>query len=193
MKTWTDEDLCRAVATSNNMSDVLRKLNIRLGGGSFTVVKAHINRLGLSIFHFKITPPIGKKYDLKDILIENSPLTGSAFRRRILKCELIEYICQECGNPGSYNGKELTLQLDHRNGIDNDNRLDNLRFLCPNCHSQTSTYARTKGKLMTPDMIPTINCDGCDTPIKRDPTKIRWNHKNGYKVYCTHECSVLNR
>ena len=52
----------------------------------------------------------------------------------------MEYKCQKCGI-SEWLGNPLTLQLDHINGVNNDHRLTNLRFLCPNCHSQTDTYA----------------------------------------------------
>ena len=60
-------------------------------------------------------------------------------RRTIIKENLLPYKCAICGNT-EWNGKTLSLELDHINGINNDNRLENLRFLCPNCHSQTTTY-----------------------------------------------------
>jgi Zn finger protein HypA/HybF involved in hydrogenase expression len=63
----------------------------------------------------------------------------ASVRRVILKENLIEYKCSEC-NVKTWNGKILSLHLDHINGINSDNRLENLRFLCPNCHSQTETY-----------------------------------------------------
>lgn len=53
----------------------------------------------------------------------------------------MEYKCACCGNTGEWNGRPLVLQLDHINGDNCDNRLENLRFLCPNCHSQTDTFA----------------------------------------------------
>ena len=48
---------------------------------------------------------------------------------------------RQCGNEGFWNGKKLVLQLEHKNGIHNDHRVENLCFLCPNCHSQTDTYS----------------------------------------------------
>jgi len=63
-----------------------------------------------------------------------------AIRKTIIRDNLIPYECQECGNTGEYNGQPLALHLDHINGIKNDHTLSNLRFLCPNCHSQTDTY-----------------------------------------------------
>ena len=62
-------------------------------------------------------------------------------KSRLIKEEILEYKCALCGNTGEWQGQSLTLQLDHINGINNDNRLKNLRLLCPNCHSQTKTFS----------------------------------------------------
>src|SRR5687768_5680423 len=67
-------------------------------------------------------------------------------KQRILREKKLPYICTICGNIGEWNGMRLVLHLDHINGINDDDRLENLRFLCPNCHSQTDTYAgKSKG------------------------------------------------
>ena len=61
-------------------------------------------------------------------------------KERLVKEGILEYKCAECGI-SKWNNKPLSLHLDHINGINNDHRIENLRFLCPNCHSQTDTYA----------------------------------------------------
>lgn len=66
--------------------------------------------------------------------------TRSGIRGRIIKDNLLPYKCQECGLEEYWNGKKIVLHLDHINGVNNDHKIENLRFLCPNCHSQTSTY-----------------------------------------------------
>ena len=87
------------------------------------------------------------KFINDEILIENSNYPRHRLKQRIINQKLIEYSCQECYNKGFHNGKLLVLQLDHINGINNDNRIANLRFLCPNCHTQQDTYAaKNKGK-----------------------------------------------
>lgn len=77
------------------------------------------------------------------LFVKNCPLDRIAFSRFVRHYNRIagwlEEKC-ECGNKGFWRGKKLTLQLDHKNGVNNDNRLENLRFLCPNCHSQTDTF-----------------------------------------------------
>lgn len=76
-----------------------------------------------------------------DMFILNSKYTHNTIKNNISKYNLIPYECATCKNQGKHNGLSLTLQLDHINGNKKDQRLKNLRFLCPNCHSQTDTYA----------------------------------------------------
>jgi 5-methylcytosine-specific restriction endonuclease McrA len=76
-----------------------------------------------------------------DMFVLNSAYNHSTIKRNIIKYNLIPYECSTCKNQGKHNGLDLTLQLDHINGIKVDQTLSNLRFLCPNCHSQTQTYA----------------------------------------------------
>lgn len=76
----------------------------------------------------------------KNLFTENSNSTTGTIKKILIKEKLKKYECIICKNNGSWNEKELMLELDHINGKRKDNRLENLRFLCPNCHSQTSTF-----------------------------------------------------
>lgn len=80
------------------------------------------------------------KLKYEEIFKEGSSCKTNTLRRHILKDNLLKYECVFCGNIGEWNGKKLTLQIDHINGVNTDNRIINLRFLCPNCHSQTETF-----------------------------------------------------
>lgn len=99
---------------------------------------------------------------------------GSPYRTSIVKAILlykgyIEYKCAICGNDGVWNGKELTLQLDHINGINTDQRLENLRFLCPNCHAQTETFAG-KNKKLADSPTKSIDADKLLECLKNSPS-----------------------
>ena len=147
----SNEEFCKIVSESYNYSDILRQLGLSTKGGSSTdIVKRRITELGCSIKHFgqkasKVSPNV--KYSLDEILIENSSYANiSRLKQRLIKEKRLEYKCACCGII-EWMGKPLTLQLDHINGKNNDHRIENLRFLCPNCHSQTPTYAgRNKGE-----------------------------------------------
>lgn len=84
-------------------------------------------------------PPSTRPFE--DILVEHSTYSSTHnLKRRLIRAGLLEEKCVWCGLTDTWNGKMLVLQLDHINGISNDHRLENLRLLCPNCHSQTETY-----------------------------------------------------
>lgn len=88
--------------------------------------------------------PNKNRTPLDNLLVENSPYTTQCVKRRLLQDGVIAYECKECGNKGIHNNKPLTLQLDHINGNNRDHRIENLRLLCPSCHSQTETYGSKK-------------------------------------------------
>lgn len=85
---------------------------------------------------------------LDEILIEGSSYNRYNLKHRLLEGGLLKEECYICGQPPTWNKNPLALQLDHINGINNDNRIENLRILCPNCHTQTPTFSgKNKNKI----------------------------------------------
>jgi len=146
-KTWTKELLIEAVQKSQNYSDVARYLNLSINGNTTKTLKKAIYEYNLDINHFQKTKPTKHKL-LSNFLIENSTFkgTGQQLKKRLLRENLIKDECILCHLTTNWNGKSLVLQLDHINGVHNDNRLENLRILCPNCHSQTETFSGKRFK-----------------------------------------------
>ena len=141
----SDEESCIIIENSDSYSDCLRQLGLGTHGGSSTdILKERIQELSCNISHFgnkkKVIAP-NVKYSLDEILVENSTYKNIArLKIRLVKEGYLEYKCARCGI-SEWMGEPISLQLDHQNGKNNDHRLENLRFLCPNCHSQTETYA----------------------------------------------------
>jgi hypothetical protein len=142
----SDEQFVELLKNSSTISEVLFKLGYSVKGNSwgFAKVKQRMSDLNLDGSIFKGKSPITKygtlhKVNASDILKPNCKHTRSVLRRYVIKNNLIPYRCAICGCV-EWQGRTLSLELDHINGINNDNRIENLRFLCPNCHSQTTTY-----------------------------------------------------
>lgn len=128
------------VKQSKSYSDILRFFKFPRNGSNLKNLKQRIEQEAISTVHFfKVA---NKVKDSSEIFKNNSFCDTKTLKKRILKENLKEYKCEGegCELKGIWIGKTLSLQLDHINGVRNDNRLDNLRFLCPNCHSQTSTF-----------------------------------------------------
>jgi len=141
------------VKSSFSITDAIRNIGYTNPRAKHTrdCFKKRIEEDGIDISHFnankKKSVSNNIRYTLEEILIENSSYVNIAtLKKRLVSEGVMDYKCNDCGNTGEWNGKPLSLQLDHANGINNDNRLENLRFLCPNCHSQTDTYAGKNNK-----------------------------------------------
>jgi|LakMenEpi03Aug12_release.lakeMendotaPanAssembly.Ray.scaffolds.fasta_scaffold412870_2 hypothetical protein len=152
---YQKDNLTEIVKNSKSISDVINKLGLRSAGGNFKTIKNYIENYKIDTSHFesdelRITKlkELSKenKIDLNLILVENSTYNRSSLKKRLVDEKILEYKCEKCSNIGEWLGEKITLQLDHKNGVFNDNRIENLRFLCPNCHSQTDTFAGKKIK-----------------------------------------------
>lgn len=148
MSKYNKEQLELIIKDCLSIAEVCRRLGLRPVGGNYKTIKTYVNKFDLDISHFtgqgwntgSRYVFFGKQYKLEDILVENSTYTCLyTLKKRILENGLKEYKCEKCGLT-DWNGEEISLHLDHINGNNLDHRLENLRFLCPNCHSQTPTY-----------------------------------------------------
>ena len=158
LQPYTKEWLEKLCKESRSYNEVLIKAGRKIAGGNQATLKKKIAEFQIDVSHFsgqgwskgktvesdsgvaKRTSNL-EKYDLNEIFVENSPYERHLVRNYIIRHKLLPYQCQECGNKGIWRNKQIALQLDHINGINNDNRLENLRFLCPNCHAATETFA----------------------------------------------------
>jgi 5-methylcytosine-specific restriction endonuclease McrA len=103
--------------------------------------KGTVTRTAGKHFHGLVSYSKSIRKSNEEVFVENSTYARHHIKRRLIEENLIQYSCGCCNNIGEHNGLPLVLQLDHINGKNDDHRLENLRFLCPNCHTQQDTYA----------------------------------------------------
>ena len=152
----TKKELETIVENSTSWAQVIQKLGLRLTGGNYHNIKKKVKELSLDISHFKgqgwakgetkkthksvnNTAHKLRKYSPEQILVENSPCKNTRSLREALLVHGVPYQCEN-GHEATWMGLPLTLHIDHVNGVPDDNRPENLRFLCPNCHQQTPTW-----------------------------------------------------
>ena len=146
---YTREMLAQAVTASESMSDVLRFLGLRLNGGSHAHLRRRLDHFGIDTSHFlgrahargKANPRRRRPDEILVVRPADAKRQSPTTLRRALEQTGRPYRCAACDVGAEWNGLPLTLQVDHVDGRFHDCRAANLRFLCPNCHTQTATYA----------------------------------------------------
>lgn len=145
---YTVDQIKIAVANSVCMSDVLRALQLTTHGANAAVIKRLMNEHNIDSSHFTGSGSNKHRWNTEDIFVQNSPLPRASVHAQVVRRGVLgPMVCKECGIADVYNGKPIKLTVDHINGISDDNRIENLRWLCPNCHSQTETYGGKAVKL----------------------------------------------
>lgn len=148
VSTCTDDEFKQIIEESKTYKEALGKLGYHHSGGAYITLRKRIKALNISVEH--MTP--AARYGTSQRQVPNEEIFikdyhgGVKVRERVLKDNLIPYKCALCDQPPEWHGKKLTLTLDHINGDHYDNRIENLRFLCPNCDSQQSTYGAKNKK-----------------------------------------------
>lgn len=184
-----------AVSQATSISGVLLLLYRSRVGTNYAWVREEVRRLGLDTSHWRVSSP-PRKIDLQNM----HTFGRQSVKRLVLREGLLPHSCAVCGTGPVWRGAPLALRLDHINGQSWDHRLDNLRFLCPNCDSQTDTFCgrNKKGSGVEGEGVPRQHrsnmpkhrcacgaptykngsrCRTCAAAVAVHPTKIVWPTK----------------
>lgn len=143
LEKFSNEELEIFLSESVSLWDFCKKVGYRNKSSRvYTSVKNNLSKRNINLEKY---PVLSKRIGLtqkktnEQIFSSGSTYERKDLKRKIIKENLLPYKCSCCGI-SDWLGQPLSLQLDHINGANNDNRLENLRFLCPNCHTQTPTW-----------------------------------------------------
>jgi hypothetical protein len=190
-KRWSYEELLVAVKSSISIAQVLVKLGLKPQGSNYKTMHRYFAKYNIDTTHLLgkahlkgQTRPNLKK-PIKEFLVKDDTVSvkTESLKKRLIKEQLLDYSCSIC-MISSWLDRELVLHLDHINGDAFDNRIENLRLLCPNCHSQTDTYCGKKNRLprkqctdcsIELELLSSIRCRGCEDKSRiGKATKIKW-------------------
>ena len=149
---YKKENLSKIVKDSKTYKECLITLNITNFGSSYNTLKKYIKEYDLDTSHFLTKDEMllnlnfNNSKHLDEILVENSTYTNrTSLKNKLYKEGLKKRKCEMCGQGEEWIGKTISLILDHKNGINNDNRIENLRIVCPNCNATLDTHCRKNG------------------------------------------------
>ena len=161
---YTTEELEEIISLSLSYKDVARQLGYNSYSGDLKkLLELRLSNFDTSHFHSVI--PVER--NIENIFIENSTADQKTLRRWYLKENYTDYVCSICGQEPFWQGKSLTLILDHINGKNKDNRIENLRWVCPNCNQQLETTGNKRGI----KLIAKKYCVDCGKEISRRSTR----------------------
>lgn len=191
---FTKEELEEVVQRNTKWSEICKQLGVYDKHNKMVpYLKKRLDFLDID--YSKLDNPMGKPINLKnrhnkytkfsdeEIFRYNSPVDHATIRRRYLSGKFSEYICAICGCEPFWNGKPLVLTMDHIDGDTNNNCLNNLRWICPNCDRQLPTYAGRNKKRENQTRYARNTCKICGANIGR---------KNQYCLVCMKEIRKRN-
>jgi hypothetical protein len=153
---FTEEEARQAIAESRSWSEALRRLGYRPAGGNPRTLRKYADRWGISTAHFdpyasQRGHPSPNRIPIEKILVENSTYTRSHLKQRLYGEGLKTPVCEFCGQDEIWREGIMAMILDHINGIHDDNRIENLRILCPNCAATLETHCGRKNLRSRPE------------------------------------------
>jgi hypothetical protein len=149
---YTEEQATEAIATSYSWAESLRKLGLCPTGGAWRVLKKYAEVWNISTEHFDPARHLQanlktKKRPIEELLVENSTCSRQNLKRRLFQEGLKEPRCEICGQDENWRGRRMAMILDHINGVRNDNRIENLQIVCPNCAATLDTHCGRKNRV----------------------------------------------
>ena len=177
---YSHADLREAVAASQSWAETLRRLGYCPTGGNWKTIKRRTAELGIPTGHFDPYAsargrPRRDRIPLEEILVEGSTYSRTNLKQRLYSQGIKAPICELCGQGDDWHGKRIGMILDHVNGVRDDNRLENLRIVCPNCAATFDTHCGRKNRVLM-ESLPCRRCGRGFTPRYRT------------QRYCSREC-----
>lgn len=179
---YDETQVRQAVASSCSLTEVLRRLGLRPAGGNHQTLRRLIERYQISTAHFRPDwirrgPRPGGAVPLSDVLVEHCTYSRKRLKQRLYETGLKRRRCELCGQTEVWLGRSMSLILDHINGVPTDNRLANLRIVCPNCAATLETHCGRKNRIV----VDPRNCLYCGA-------EFRPNYES--QRYCSRACGV---
>jgi predicted nucleic acid-binding Zn ribbon protein len=179
---YTEDEARDAIAKSKSWTEALRQLGYCPTGGNPRTLKKYAALWGISTEHFdpyaglmdRIRPA---KIPLEKVLVVDSTYSRSNLKRRLYEEGLKKPRCEMCGQGELWQGRHMSMILDHKNGVRNDNRLENLRMVCPNCAATLDTHCGRAAE----GQPPLRHCAGCGEMFRANYRKQR---------YCSRRCGT---
>ncbi|HET6550166.1 MAG TPA: hypothetical protein VFG79_17015, partial [Solirubrobacter sp.] len=176
---YTEQELREVVPQMTTLTAVLRHFGLRPAGGNHRLLRRWLDEWGIPIDHFVGTPPPRPRepIPLEAVLVAGSTYQRKQLKKRLYATGLKDRECELCGQGEEWHGRQMALILDHVNGVADDNRLENLRIVCPNCAATLETHCGRRNRQPVEDRF----CEHCRETFRPQRPQQR---------YCSRECGM---